>query len=265
MRIRTMVAMLLLVGSALLVVGCSAGATAADTAALQANEWSLAGSSIDSADVAAVGITLNFDDKQYSGFSGVNQYSGAYTATTDGGIEFGPAAGTLMAGPEPLMKVESAYLKLLEGCDAFKIEKGTLTLTTGGVDTLVFEVAKAAALPGSSWVVTGYNNGKEAVVSPALGSTLTVEFASDGTVSGTGGVNRFNGPFVSTDKTVKIGPLAATMMAGEPELMTQETAYLGALEKATTWSISRGVLDMRDASGATQITALDAEASAAAK
>lgn len=265
MRVRSMLAMLLLAGSVFLVGGCSAKDATVDTAALQANEWSLTGTSSSSADIAAVGITLNFDETQYSGFSGVNQYSGTYTAKADGGIKFGPAAGTLMAGPEPLMKVETAYLQLLEGCDAYKIENGTLTLTTAGVDTLIFEVTKAATLPGSSWTITGYNNGKQAVVSPALDSTLTIEFAADGTVSGTGGVNRFNGPFVSTDKTVKIGPLASTMMAGEPELMTQEAAYLKALESATTWSISRGVLDMRDSSGATQITAISAEASAAAK
>jgi len=265
MRIRSMIAAVLLAGSVLLVVGCSAGDTTVDTAALQANEWSLTGTSVSSADIAAVGITLKFDAKQFSGFSGVNQYGGTYTAKADGGIEFGPAAGTLMAGPEPLMKVETAYLKLIEGCDSYKIENGTLTLMTADTDTLIFEVAKAAALPGSAWTVTGYNNGKEAVVSAALDSTLTVEFATDGTLSGSGGVNRFNGGFESTDKSVKIGPLAATRMAGEPELMAQETAYLKALETATTWSISRGILDMRDASGATQITAVSAEASAAAK
>jgi len=266
MRIRSMIAMLLLAGSVLVLGGCSAGGDAkVDTAALQANEWSLVGTSVSSADIAKVGITLKFDETQYSGFSGVNQYSGTYTAKADGGIEFGPAAGTLMAGPDPLMKVESAYLKLIEGCDSYRLENGTLTLMTGETDTLIFEVAKAAALPGSSWLVTGYNNGKEAVVGPAVDSTLTIEFGTDGTVAGSGGVNRFNGGFESTDTTVKIGPLAATMMAGEPELMAQETAFLKALENATTWSISRGILDMRDASGAMQITAIAAETSATAK
>ncbi len=265
MRIRSMIAMLLLTSSVLLVGGCAGGDATVDTAALQANEWGLVGTTVRSADIAAAGITLKFDETQYSGFSGVNQYSGTYTAKADGGIEFGPAAGTLMAGPEPLMNIESAYLELIAGCDSYRIENGTLTLMTGGTDTLIFEVPKAAALPGSSWVVTGYNNGKEAVVGPAVASTLTIEFGTDGTVSGAVGVNRFNGGFESTDKTVKIGPLAATKMAGEPEMMAQEAAFLKALEAATTWSISRGILDMRDASGAVQINAISAEASATAK
>ena len=36
------------------------------------------------------------------------------------------------------------------------------------------------------------------------------------------------------------------MMAGEPELMEQETAYLKALQSATTWSVTRGALDLVD-------------------
>ena len=39
-----------------------------------------------------------------------------------GSFKAGPLAGTLMAGPEPLMAAESAYLKLLEGCDSYKVE-----------------------------------------------------------------------------------------------------------------------------------------------
>ena len=163
---------------------------------------------------------------------------------------------TLMAGPEPLMAAESAYLKLLEGCDSFQVADGVLTLSTGGNETLIYEAAPAAELSGSAWTVTGYNNGKEAVVGPAEGSVLTLEFGTDGTVAGNSGVNTFRGPFESTDKTVKIGPLSATKMAGEPELMTQEAAYLQALQNATTWSITRGMLDLRDDGGANQITAV---------
>jgi len=104
--------------------------------------------------------------------------------------------------------------------------------------------------------VTGYNNGKQAVTSPAADSTLTVEFGTDGTVSGNGGVNTFNGPFESTEKTVKIGPLASTMMAGPQELMDQEAQYLAALQNATVWTLVQGRLEMRDEAGATQIVAV---------
>jgi heat shock protein HslJ len=252
--VRVAVAGLVLFGVFAL-VGCKPATPAVDPGALEGVEWSLIGSSMSSTDLGAAGITANFDGTQLSGFSGVNQYSGPYTAGTDGSLKIGELAGTLMAGPEPLMKAESAYLELLKGCDSYRVESGKLTLSTGGTETLIYEKAKAAALPGTKWVVTGYNNGKEAVVSVALDSTLTAEFGTDGTMSGDGGVNIFNGPFESASASVTIGPLASTMMAGPEELMTQEALYLQALQNSVSWSIRQGRLEMRDAAGAMQVTA----------
>jgi len=243
--------------SAVLVLGGCAGATpTADPADLEGVAWSLTGSSVSSSDLGAAGITAQFDGKTMSGFSGVNQYTGAYTAGPDGSFKVGQIAGTLMAGPEPLMAAESAYLKLLGGCDSFAVADGVLTLSTGGNETLTYEKAQPASLSGTKWTVTGYNNGREAVTAPALDSTLSVEFGTDGTVSGNGGVNTFNGPFEATEKTVKIGPLASTKMAGPQELMDQEAAYLAALQDSTVWALVQGRLEMRDASGATQIVAV---------
>ncbi len=251
---RILVAVLL--ASLVVVMGGCSTAPSANPADLEGVEWSLTGSSVSSADLAAVGITANFDGTTMSGFSGVNQYSGGYTAGTDGSFEIGKIAGTLMAGPEPLMAAESAYLKLLEGCDSFAVADGVLTLSTGGNETLTYEKAKPASLPGTTWNVVNYNNGKEAVVGVATDSTLTLEFGTDGTVSGNGGVNTFNGPFESTEKTVKIGPLASTMMAGPQELMDQEAQYFAALENSSVWALVQGRLEMRDATGAAQIVAV---------
>lgn len=249
------VAALMVAGMMVPISGCASSGPAADPLALQANEWALTGSSVSSSDLGQAGITIAFDGERLAGFSGVNQYGGAYTASDDGSIEIGTMNSTLMAGPEPLMQAESAYLELLKGVDGFAIEGTTLTLTTGGQESLVYTAAKAVELPGSSWTVTNYNNGKEAVVGVAVDSELTLEFGTDGTVAGTGGVNTFRGPFESAEKTVKIGPLAATKMAGTPELMEQEASYLKALENATTWSVTRGTLEMRDADGALQVMA----------
>ena len=246
---------MLLVG----LVGCGSAAPKADPAALEGVEWGLTGSSMSSADLGAAGITAKFDGKIMSGFSGVNQYTGGYTAGTDGSFKVGKIAATLMAGPEPRMAAEKAYLELLAKCDSFAVADGVLTLSTGGNETLTYEKAKPASLPGTSWTVIGYNNGKEAVTGPSAEATPTLVFGTDGTVSGFGGVNNFNGPFESTEKTVKIGPLAATMMAGPQELMDQETQYLAALENSTVWALVQGRLEMRDGSGATQVMAVPQE------
>lgn len=253
------------IGSALFVVSmagvvlglsaCAGARPAADPAALEGVEWRLTESSMSSTDLGAAGITASFDGKNVSGTSGVNQYGGPYTAKADGSFKVGELRSTLMAGPEPLMKAESAYLELLKQADSFSVKDDKLTLSTGAQELLIYEASMQAGLPGSSWVVTGYNNGKEAVVGVESSATLTLEFKEDETVSGSGGVNTFNGPFESTEKTVKIGPLASTEMAGPEKLMTQEALYLAALQKAATWAMEGGKLVMRDATGATQITA----------
>lgn len=237
------------------IAGCAGSGGGANPAALVGNEWQLTSAAVGGVDVSAAGITISFDGQQLSGFSGVNQYGGGYEAGEDGTFKPGMINSTLMAGPENLMAAEQAYLAALQTVEKFSVEGGTLTLSPAEGDALTFEPAPKVSLPGSAWTVTNYNNGQQAVVGLVEGSELTVEFGTDGTVSGNSGVNTFRGTFESTDDTVKISGLATTKMAGEPELMEQETAYLKALEAATTWSVTRGMLDMRDDTDASQVQA----------
>jgi len=66
---------------------------------------------------------LTFDgDGQVYGFAGVNRVRGTWTVDGDT-VMFGPMVTTLMAGPEPAMRLESALTGLLAG-----------TLTVGAVD-----------------------------------------------------------------------------------------------------------------------------------
>lgn len=247
---KSILALTLIAGLPTVLAACGSTSDAGDPTGV---EWTLKKGTGD-VDMTRAGITARFEDGQLSGFSGVNQYSGPYTIDESGSFETGPLVSTLMAGPEPLMKAEQAYLKLLEGCDSYSVDKGTLTLSTDGEETLVYEESPAAELPGSAWAVTGYNNGKGAVQSVSADATLTVIFGTDGTVAGDAGVNRYSGPFESTNDTVKIGPLAATQMAGPEALMTQEALFLAALQNATRWTIQQGRLEMRDDSGGMQVT-----------
>ena len=244
----------MLAGVAVLTVGCS-GASSQDPAALEGVQWTLTASSETATDLTKLGIMAEFDGTRISGFSGVNSYNGPYKAGTDGSFEAGPLVSTLMAGPPAAMSAESAYLKLLEAAEKYAITDGQLTLTTGDEKTLTFEAAEKPKLAGSSWTVTNYNNGKEAVVGVTGDAELTLVFGTDGTVSGSGGVNTFNGPFESDASSIKIGPLATTLMAGPDELMTQEQLYLTALQAATEWDITYGVLSLRDGDDAMQVVA----------
>lgn len=63
---------------------------------------------------------------------------------------------------------------------------------------------------------------------PSVTSTLTLE---DGQASGAGGVNTFRGTYESpADGELSFSPLASTRMAGPEAAMTQEAAFLKALE-----------------------------------
>ncbi|MDZ4168654.1 MAG: META domain-containing protein [Coriobacteriia bacterium] len=241
-----------------LLAGCggSGGRGDQDPEALKGVEWQLASAESEGdADLAAASITLEFTDDTLGGFSGVNRYSAGYTADGKGALTIEQPAGTLMAGPEPAMAAEQEYLKLLPTCDGYAVEGTTLTLYAGDAAVLTYTAAQPVDLSGTSWLVTGYNNGKEAVTSVVAGSELTLEFGADGQVTGSGGVNAFNGTYEYTPDTVKIGPLATTKMAGPQELMDQEGQYLSALQAATVWKVTRGALELHDDQGALQVTA----------
>ena len=242
-------------GALFSVVACSGEDATQDPSALEGVVWNLTASSEGSANIGEAGITAAFDGTAMSGFSGVNQYNGSYSAEPDGSFSAGPFASTLMAGPELLMEVEAAYVSALERVESYSIDGGRLTLTTDDNKTLTFTAAATPDLAGTSWSVTSYNNGKEAVVSVAADSELTLEFGADGQVSGSAGVNTFSGGYEYDDNTLSIGPLATTRMAGPTELMDQETLYLAALEASVSWDVVNGILFLRDAEDALQVNA----------
>ena len=120
-----------------------------------------------------------------------------------------------------------------------------------GPTVLVYQAGAPATIEGV-WVATGYNNGNEAVETPPADIVLTADFAPDGTVSGNGGCNTFSGGYSYTADTIAIGPLMSTMMACEEPTSTIEQQYLTALQAATVWTLTNGVLELRDDSGALQ-------------
>ncbi|MFN3408885.1 MAG: META domain-containing protein [Limisphaerales bacterium] len=86
-----------------------------------------------------------------------------------------------------------------------------------------------AALAGTRWRLV-----EMAGESVGTNRPPTLVFAAEGKISGHAGVNRFSGSLRVEGETLKVGPLAATRMAGSPAAMEREAKYLGALE-----SISR--------------------------
>src|SRR5438105_3558518 len=70
--------------------------------------------------------------------------------------------------------------------------------------------AQSHDLAGTAWNVTGYNNGKQAVVSVVTGTHLTAVFDPKGHVSGSAGCNSYTGPVKLSAPSITIGPLSAT-------------------------------------------------------
>lgn len=208
-------------------------------------------------DAAQSAATMRFEDGNVHGFSGCNRLIGSYSLEGDR-LVLGNLGGTMMACPEPAMSLESRFLEAFSGVLQVSVAGDVLVLTpAGGGDALRFVREAPPRLEGVQWEVTGYNNGREAVVSPKAGTLPTVMF-EDGRVSGSSGCNRFHGPFTLEGDTLAIGPLASTRKACEEGLMSQERELLSALESAATWQIERGMLDVHRADGARALTARQA-------
>lgn len=232
------------------------GGTPAAAADPLAGSWTLVSSGDGEAPTAVpagVEVTANFAEGRISGTSGCNRYGAAYTL--DGAaLTIEPAVSTMMACEEPKMTVETAYLAALGQVTGYRLQDGNLLLSYGDGQVLTFRPAAVSGLEGTSWQVTGYNNGQQAVVSLAAGTTISLLFA-EGKVAGQA-CNRYNGSFTQDGDQVTISPLATTrMMCPEPGVMEQESAYLSALQAATTWQIDGSMLTLRDAAGAMQVNA----------
>ena len=205
-------------------------------------------------------ISLNFGtDGRLSGNAGCNTYNGGYEASGTA-LKIGPLVSTQKACDQPagVMDQEQQYLAALQNAATYEIAGDTLTIRdASGAMQVVAKVNTPAGLSGTSWKVMNYNNGKQAVVSLLTGSEISLNFGTDGRLSGNSGCNTYNGGYEASDKTLKVGPLVSTMMACDKPVgvMDQEQQYLAALQNSATFEIAGDTLTIRDASGAMQVVA----------
>ena len=237
---------------------CRVPAAPAPAATLEGVTWRLAALPGQSVPAGNGAPTARFEGGRVSGFSGCNRFLGSYTVDRDR-LTIGNLAGTMMACSESAMAVEKVFLAALSGTQAANVEGNRLSLTpAAGGTSLQFELEPKPALTRVKWEITGYNNGRQAVVSPLLGTQLSVVF-KDGKVSGSSGCNSFHGPFKVEGNALSIGPLATTRKLCSVEgVMAQEREFIAALQTATTWAIDRGMLDVHRKDGERVLTASEA-------
>lgn len=243
----------ILAGSAALAL--SACASAEDGASLEGTIWELVSyQNRDGETVEAVpgsGARAEFDGQQISGDSGCNRFSGSYTVDGNS-ISIGPLASTLMACPDPLMEQEFGFTSGLQSASTYEISGDQLELANAEGETVVtFVATEGLSLTGRTWIATGVNNGREAVVSIVIGNEITAIFGEDGSLSGSAGCNAYGGTYEVDAQNMLIGPLAVTeRFCAEPEgTMEQEAEYLAALSTVATWNIDGQILDLRTSEG----------------
>ena len=95
-----------------------------------------------------------------------------------------------------------------------------------------------ASFDGTRWVLASMGkNGEE--IAPVAGSTITLEFASNGQVGGNAGCNTYGGSYETRANNITFLSLVSTLMACADNAVTeQEGAYLQALNSASTFEKS---------------------------
>lgn len=238
-----------------LLAACTAMSPAPEQPALNGTAWvlsALPGQSL----VAEVAPTLRFEGGRVSGTDGCNRYTAPYAAAGST-LEVGSkGASTQMACPPPVMTQATAFMSALTQARSYRIAAGKLELLAADNSVLATFAAQSQSLAGTSWHVTGYNNGKQAVVSVLNGTSLTMSFAGDGKLSGSAGCNRYTATYTSDGPKLAIGPAAATRMAcAQPEgVMEQERQFLNALETVATARFEGDRLELRTAGGQLAVT-----------
>ena len=254
---KKMISMMLLAVSLFLLVACQQSPEPEASIDLAGTNWVL--SSLNgSLPVADTAVTLQFGtDGSDSGTDGCNRFSTTYTQ--DGAnLTINQSAGisSLMACEEAVMTQASAYMTALASVTGFTATDTQLSLQAGEqvVATLVAGTAEAAApvaatvaeletgsdMAGTGWVLSALNGEM-----PISGTAVTLQFGTDGTVSGTDGCNQFNTGYTQDGGSLTFSqPGASTMMACEEAVMTQATNFVAALTATDSFTISEDTLSL---------------------
>jgi heat shock protein HslJ len=185
------------------------------------------------------------------GTNGCNRYSAPVVIQGTKVEISSKAATTNMACPPDIMKLADAFMAALVSARSYRISSHQLDLLGADGKVLATFSAQSQSLAGTSWHVTGINNGKEAVVSVVAGTSVTMNFATGGKVGGSGGCNNYTSTYTQDGgKLTFTSPAATRRMCVASGVMEQERAFFRALESAATARVEGNELELRTADGA---------------
>ena len=228
MTVRRIAALLAL---GLLVAACSAGPGTGGQ--LEGTDWVLRSYALEGSLVTVPETQFadaEFRTNRVSGFSGCNDFDARYRA---GGrtLFISESASTLMACDDEANAFESAYLTGLQASRFYSERRGTLTIFDAqGTTVLVFDAAPRNPMLGN-WMVDSFATAPGTLTAPIEGTSLTAVFGI-ASVGGSAGCNQYTGTYGTNGNVVRVGRLATTRMACADEIMTQEAAFLAAMEGA---------------------------------
>lgn len=126
---------------------------------------------------------------------------------------------------------------------------GAVILTAGCVNT-----GSQPNPAGTTWVLAGFGTGSDAASLPVTKISLT--FGDSGSASGNGGVNGYSVSYTADPgaETLTFGQIAATLMAGPAQFMTDEDRYFTSLANVTGYKLTDGSLVLLDKEGHTLFT-----------
>lgn len=196
-------------------------------------------------------ITLRFEAGRVAGSDGCNRF-GAPVTVRGTGLQVSPRGlSTKMACPPAVMQQAEAFQTALTSSRGFRLNGERLRLLSADGRPLLVLVAQSQRLVGSTWRVAGFNNGRQALVSPILGTSLSLRVVKAGQLAGSAGCNRFTAPLRLEGSRLRIGtPVATRKRCAGAGVMEQEQQFLAALPTATSLRLEGESLELRRADGA---------------
>ncbi|SEB16006.1 META domain-containing protein [Variovorax sp. YR216] len=244
--------------SVFLVLGSMLLSLSAAAAGIEGPTWRL--TSVQGLDASLLptgpqSVTARFEGGRVSGFSGCNRFFGSYTLKQPDRLVIGRLAGSMMACGGNAMKVEGAVHKAMAGTFRPVLSGDGLTLlsTRGDEPVMTFKAEPKPSLVGLRSNVTGFNNGRQAVVSPMIDTAISMSFG-DGIVKGFSGCNTFRASYTVDGNRIAVGAIATTRRTCADAVMQQEQQFLAALKSTTTWDFSGALLDMHRPDGERTVT-----------
>lgn len=129
------------------------------------------------------------------------------------------------------------FMLLVLGCGSeHSVEDRAVTATVAGEE-------KTMSLENTNWVLIELNGDTVSVTESMKVPSIRFD-REEGQVSGNNGVNSFSGGYTLTDDSIEFGPMRSTLMAGPPEAMELEAAFMRALGGMTGWRIHEGRFEL---------------------